>query len=92
MLTVASVPYPYACRQWLRTRRASVASPFIDLNDLPGGADLIPLLQEAGDMEVEFDAIGRRLKQLGLWPEYSDLWTDALGAALKQRQTATGAP
>lgn len=68
-----------------------VQSPFLSLLDFPGGAAVAELLVEGGSVEVEFDVIGRELRLVGMWEEYSALWFDAFAAAIHQRERPAAA-
>lgn len=62
-------------------------SPFLDLRTFPGWESLSPLLQENGEIEVEFDTLGRELKIFGVWGEYGMVWFEALKVAVEARGT-----
>lgn len=69
------------------------SSPFIELDcDNPIDAEILALLVEGGEIEIEFDTIGRHLKLLGAdrWLEYRDIWCASLLCALCQRETQRG--
>ena len=71
---------------WLQTYGKNTRSPYLELSEL-GCSDLVGLLREGGEVEQDFDVIGRRLKQLGMWNDsYKSLWRDAFRSALTNRQ------
>lgn len=75
-------------RHWLlgSPYARKTASPFLELKDFPEWEEVVPLLQENGEVEIKFDTIGRELKILGAWDGFRAYWFDALRAALERRE------
>jgi hypothetical protein len=62
-------------------------SPFLALKDLPGGKAVLDLLVEGGDLEVEFEVIGRQMWQFNAWDEYKGLWLKPCGRPWRPDQS-----
>lgn len=69
----------------------STPSPFLDLKDFPDHEAITGLLQEAGELEQEFDVIGRELRLFDAWDQHRDMWYAAFSAALKFREKTEAA-